>query len=51
MASTSSGKPTEFDPKSDSFTAYMERVTLYFQANKVAEGKPLVQRLKHCYEA
>ena len=39
MATISVGKLTEFDPKSDSMSAYVERVTLYFQANEVAEGK------------
>ena len=39
MASISIGKLTEFDPKSDSITAYVEIVTLYFQANEVAEEK------------
>ena len=39
MATITVGKLTEFDPKSDSITAYVERVALYFQANEVAEGK------------
>ena len=39
MATISVGKLTEFDPKSDSMSAYVERVTLYFQANEVAEEK------------
>ena len=39
MATITVGKLTEFDPKSISITVYVERVTLYFQVNKVAEGK------------
>ncbi len=33
------GKLEEFDPASDSITAYVERVQLFFDANSVAEGK------------
>ena len=33
------GKLSEFDPKNDSITAYVERITLYFQANEIADGK------------
>ena len=32
-------KLEEFDPASDSITAYVERVQLFFDANSVAEGK------------
>ena len=33
------GRLTEFDPRNDSITAYVERVNLYFMANEVADGK------------
>ena len=33
------GRITEFDPKCDSITAYVERAILYLQANDVAERK------------
>jgi len=33
------GKLSKFDPKNDSITAYVERITLYFQANEIADGK------------
>ena len=33
------GKLTEFDPRNDSITAYVERVNLFFTANDVADGK------------
>ena len=33
------GKLEEFDPASDSITAYVERVQLFFDANSMAEGK------------
>lgn len=39
MATITFGKLMEFDPKSDSITAYVDRVTLFFQANEIAEGK------------
>ena len=39
MATIVIGRLTEFDLKIDTITAYVERVTLYFQANDVAEGK------------
>ena len=39
MTTIAIGRLTEFDPKSDSITAYVERVTLFFQANEIAEGK------------
>ena len=39
MATITFGRLTEFDPKSDSITAYVDRVTLFFQANEIAEGK------------
>ena len=39
MATITIGKLTEFDPRTDSITAYVERVNLYFQANEVADGK------------
>ena len=39
MATITISRTTEFDPKCDSITAYVERATLYFQANDVAEGK------------
>ena len=39
MASTAIDKLDEFDPRDDSITAYVERVTLYFQANGIADDK------------
>ena len=39
MATITIGRLTEFNPKIDTITAYVERVTLYFQANDVAEEK------------
>ena len=33
------GKLAEFNPKNNLITAYVERITLYFQANKIADGK------------
>ena len=39
MATIPIGKLTEFNPRTDSITAYVERITLYFQANEVADGK------------
>ena len=33
------GRLSEFDPRNDSITAYVERVNLYFAANDVADGK------------
>jgi len=33
------GRLTEFDPRNDSITAYVERVNLYFTANEVADAK------------
>ena len=39
MATIPFGNLIEFDPKTDSITAYVERITLYFQANEVANGK------------
>lgn len=39
MATIAIGRLTEFDPNSDSITAYVERVKLFFQANEIAEGK------------
>ena len=29
----------DFNPKGNSITAYMERVTLHFQANEMSRGK------------
>ena len=39
MASIAIGKLDEFNPRDDSITAYVERVTLYFQANGIEENK------------
>ena len=39
MATIAIGRLTEFDPKSDSVTAYVERVKLFFYANEIAEGE------------
>ena len=39
MASTAIGKLDKFNPSNDLITAYVERVTLYFQANDITEGK------------
>jgi len=39
MVTITIGKLTEFDPRTDSITAYVEYVNLYFQANEVADGK------------
>ena len=39
MATIAIGRLTEFDPNSDSITAYVERVKLFFHANEIAEGK------------
>ena len=39
MATITFGRLTEFDLKSDSITAYMDRVMLFYQVNEIAEGK------------
>ena len=39
MATLTIGRLTEFDPKSDSVTAYVERANLFFQVNDIAEAK------------
>ena len=46
MATITIGKLTEFDPRTDSITAYVERVNLYFQANKAADGKKVAVLLE-----
>ena len=45
MATIAIGRLTEFDLKIDTITAYVERVTLYFQANDVTEGKQVAMFL------
>ena len=39
MATITIGRLTEFDPKIDTITAYMERVTLYFQVEQRGRRK------------
>ena len=39
MATITFGRLTEFDPKIDSVTAYVDRVMLFFQVNEIAEEK------------
>ena len=39
IATKSVGKMTEFDPKNNSISECMERVTLCFQTDNMAEGK------------
>ena len=39
MAGNTIGKLSEFDPTSDSVSAYVERANLFFEANEIAEAK------------
>ena len=39
MAGKTIGQLAEFDPTSDSVSAYVERAQLFFQANEIAEAK------------
>ena len=39
MAGNTIGKLSEFDPTSDSVSAYVERANLFFEANEIAAAK------------
>ena len=41
MGSRNFGQLEEFNPKTDSFQAYVERANLYFEANGISEEKQL----------
>ena len=39
MAGNTIGKLSEFDPTSDSVSAYVERANLFFEANEIVAAK------------